>query len=86
MEKTDFLLTKHLLINSVALIALNDLKEELMLSNKPLYHALRSKINKTKELQQSLHDLYKLILNGREADFFEKVEFINDLIDNELLK
>ena len=85
-NKTDFLLTKHLLLNSVTLIALNDFKEEIKENNKPLYHALRNKINKVKELQQSLHDLYKQILNGRDSDFFEQIEAINDLVDGHLLK
>ena len=57
-----------------------------MVSNKPLYHVLRNKINKVNELQQSLHDLYKSILNGREADFFEQIEAINDLVDGQLIK
>lgn len=85
-NKTDFLLTKHLLLNSVTLIALNDFKEEIKDNNKPLYHALRNKINKVNELQQSLHDLYKQILNGRDSDFFEQIETINDLVDGHLLK
>ena len=82
---SDYLLTKHLLINSLCLIALNDLKEHIQLKDKQLYNGIRNNLNKCKSEQQMLHDLYsKIIANS--SEFFGAVDELNNLIDKFLLK
>ena len=82
---SDYLLTKHLLINSLCLIVLNDLKDHTQQKDKQLYNGIRNNLNKCKSEQQMLHDLYSNIISNS-SDFFGAVDELNNLIDKFLLK
>lgn len=85
---TDFLLTKHILTNSISLTTMYDFKEELIKNNRKLYQAIRQPLNKLIREQQAMHDIYKQIMKGTEFfQIYEQLEsVVNNDIDKELLK
>ena len=82
---TSYLLTKHSIVNSVCLVALNDLKEHTEKHDRKIYQAIRQNIIKCRDEQQALHDLYKTIF-PKDNSFWQIYEGVNKAIDEYLLK
>ena len=82
---TDFLLTRHILLNSLALTALIDLKEDLMQNDKRLYQALRQKMNKNISEMQDFHNLHKCIIPDT-VGCYSMLDKLNEAIDKVLLE
>lgn len=82
---TSFLITKQALLNSVCLVALNDLKEHTQKNDAKIYNGIRQNVNKCKTEQQALHDLYKKVF-PKDNSFWEIYDKLNDVVDKFLLE
>lgn len=85
-EITSFLLTRSLLLNSIAQTAARDLKEHTMEHDKAIYHCMRNPLTNVIDKQQNLHDIYKGIIPKENFIFWMKLDEIVELIDKKLLE
>ena len=85
-NKSDFLLTRHVMLNSSALTALIDMKEHMIDNDPVVYMFMKNSIEALILEQQKLHDAYKLIIPNKDFSFWKKADEINDAVDKILLK
>ena len=85
-NKSDFLLTRHTMLNISALTALIDMKEDMLENNPTVYMFMKNSIETLILEQQKIHDAYKLIIPNKDLSFWEKADEINDAVDKILLK
>lgn len=85
-NKSDFLLTRHTMLNISALTALIDMKEHMIENDPVVYLFMKNSIETLILEQQKIHDAYKLIIPNKDLSFWEKADEINDVVDKVLLK
>jgi len=83
---TAYLLTKHLFLNSLAATSAYELKEYTKVSDKRIYSAIRQELNVIIKRSQELHDRYLKVIPNDTMFVWEKLDELNKLIDENLLK
>ncbi|CAK0748677.1 hypothetical protein CCP3SC1AL1_1620003 [Gammaproteobacteria bacterium] len=79
-------ITKTMLVGSVELIALKDFKEHAIEHDKAIYHLIRNKLNRAIDSLQELHDIYSKAAPSDTIAFWQKLDELNKLIDENLLE
>lgn len=82
---TSYLLTRSVFLNSLAATAAYELKEHTKEKDKGIYNHMRALLANSIKRSEELHAKYMTILPKDEMFFWQKLDELNKLIDENLL-
>jgi hypothetical protein len=82
---TSYIITKQLLLNSLAATTAYELKEHTKVNDKKVYHHLRQELSVAIKRADELHKVYMRVIPEDNTFFWQKLDELNKLIDENLL-